>query len=324
MRLLTLSAIVALVAPAGAAQPDYPNRPVRLISGYAPGGTTSLVGRLIGTKLAESWGQQFILDNRPGGGTMIAAEIVTKAAPDGYTLMLADSVHVLAPLLLKPPFDPIKDFTAVAPVAQGELVLLLHPSMPPNNLAEFVTYAKARPGTLHYATPALAGAQHLATEMFNMATSIQTLHVPYKGAGPALVALVGGEVNMYFATVATGAPQLKARKVKAIAVTGKNRSPLLPEVPTFAESGLAGFYTHKRPGYGIIGPAGLPRPIVDKLSAEIARHLTQPEFRDTLLNLGLDPNPGTPGQYGEALKASMAWNVETIATLRKLGVKFDF
>lgn len=318
-----VTALVAIAASANAQQ-DYPNKPVRLVSGYAPGGTTTLVGRLIGQKLSESFGQQFLLDNRPGGGTLIGGEIVAKSAPDGYTLMLVDSVHVLAPVILKAPFDPIKDFTAIGTVASTELVLLVHPSVPPNNLHEFLAYAKARPGKINYATPALAGSQHLATEIFNISAGIQTQHVPYKGAGPALVALVAGEVNMYFATTATGAPHVKAGKVKAIAITGKKRSPLLPDTPTFDESGLPSFYNHKRPGFGIVGPAGIAKPIVDKLSAEMGRHLAQPEFRDALIKLGLDPNYATPQEYAEVLKAGFAWNVNTIALLRKRGVKFDF
>lgn len=319
-----ISSVFTAYAASVAAQQDYPNRPIRLVSGYAAGGTTSLVGRIIGQKLTESWGQQVILDNRPGGGTLIGSEIVAKAPPDGYTLMLADSVIVLAPVLLKAPYDPIKDFTPIATVAQGELVLLLHPAVPPSNFPDLITYAKARPGKLLYATPAMAGAQHLATEMFNVATGIQTQHVPYKSAGQALVALVGGEVNMYFSTIATGTPHVKSGKAKPIAVTGNARSPLLPDVVTFKEAGLPTFYTHKRTGYGIIGPAGIPKPIVDKLSKEIAKHLAQPEFRDYLNSLGLDPNISTPNQYADVLKASMAWNIETIALLRKKGVKFDF
>ena len=312
------------LAPGGfAAQTDYPTRPIRLVSGYAPGGTTSLVGRLVGQKLAESWGQQVILDNRPGGGTLIGADIVAKSLPDGYTLMLADSVHVLAPLLIKAPYDPIRDFTPIATVAGSELVLVLHPSLPPNNLAEFLAYARARPGQLFYASAAIAGAQHLATEMFNVAAAIQLRHVPYKGAGPALVALVGGEVNLYFATIATGAPYVRAGKVKPIAVTGKTRAQLLPDVPTFEEAGLPNFYDRKRPGFGILGPAGIPRPIVDKLSAEVAKYVGQPAFRETLIGLGLDPKPGTPQEYAEALKAGLAWNVDTIAALKKKGVKFE-
>ena len=322
-------AFMLIVAAAAAcmpaiAQTDYPNRPVRLVSGYAPGGTTSLVGRLIGQKLTESWGQQFILDNRPGGGTLIGSEIVAKAAPDGYTLMLVDSVHVLAPLLLKAPYDPIKDFTPIGTVASTELVLLVHPSVAARNLAELITYAKANPGKLTYATPALAGSQHLATEMFNLAAGIQTRHVPYKGAGPALVALVGGEVDMYFATVATGVPHVKSGKVKTIAVTGAKRSPLLPDVPSFTEAGLPSFYSQKRPGYGLVGPAGMPKPIVEKLSKEIAKYVTQPQFRDQLVSLGLDPKSSSPQEYADWLKAGYEWNRETLAVLRKKGVKFEF
>ena len=321
-RLVAATALVAVSARA-AAQQDYPNRPVRLVSGYAAGGTTSLVGRLIGQKLTESWGQQFILDNRPGGGTLIGGEIVARAPPDGYTLMLVDSVHVLAPLLLKAPYDPIKDFAAVATVAATELVLLLHPSLPPNNFAEFITHAKARRGKLNYATPAIGGSQHLATEIFNISAGIQTQHIPYKGAGPALVALVAGEVDMYFATTATGAPHIKAGRAKAIAITGKKRSPLLPDVPTFDESGLANFYNHKRAGFGIVAPAGTPKAIVDKLSAEVNRHLSTAAFRDSLITLGLDPLISTPKEYADTLKAGMAWNINTIETLKKRGVRFD-
>lgn len=328
LRPLILGALVAFAAPitlcpSAAAQQDYPNRPVRMVSGYAPGGTTSLVGRLIGQKLTESWGQQFILDNRPGGGTLIGAEIVAKSPPDGYTLMLVDSVHVLAPLLLKAPYDPIKDFAPVATIANTELSLLLHPSLPPNHLADLLTYAKARRGKLNYASPAVGGAQHLATEMFNVATGIHTQHIPYKGAGPALVALIAGEVDMYFATTATGSPYVKGGKAKAIAITGKKRSPLLPDVPTFDEAGLANFYGHKRVGYGIVAPAGTPKAVIETLSNEVARHLAQPAFRDTLTSLGLDPNPGTPREYAVALKASMAWNIATIDMLKKKGVRFD-
>ena len=321
-RMLTVGALIAFAASA-AAQQDYPNRPVRLVSGYAAGGTTSLVGRLIGQKLTESWGQQFVLDNRPGGGTLIGTEIVAKSQPDGYTLMLVDSVHVLAPLLLKAPYDPIKDFTPVATVAATELVLVLHPSVPPNNLAEFLAYARSRRGELNYATPAIGGSQHLATEIFNISAGIQTQHIPYKGAGPALIGLVGGEVDMYFATTATGAPYVRAGKVKAIAITGKKRSPLLPDVPTFDEAGLADFYNHKRAPYGIVAPAGTPKPIIDKLSAEVAKYLAQPEFRDALIRMGLDPYLSTPREYADVLKAGMAWNVNTINMLKKKGVKFD-
>ncbi len=323
VRILSVGASIAFAASA-AAQQDYPNKPVRLVSGYAAGGTTTLVARMIGQKLSESWGQQFVVDNRPGGGTLIGSEFVARSAPDGYTLMLVDSVHVLAPLLLKAPYDPIKDFAPVGTVASTELVLMLHPSQPPNNLKEFIAYAKTKPGKLNYATPAIGGSQHLATEIFNIAAGIQTQHIPYKGAGPALIGLVAGEVDMYFSTTATGAPHVKAGKIKAIAITGKKRSPLLPGVPTFDEAGLPHFYNHKRAPYGIVAPAGTPKPIVDKLAAEIAKYVAQPAFRESLTTLGLDPYAANSSEYADVLKAGLAWNVDTISVLKKKGVKFDF
>jgi tripartite-type tricarboxylate transporter receptor subunit TctC len=322
-KLAALGALLALAASA-AAQQDYPSRPIRIITGYAAGGTTSLVARLVGQKLTESWGQQVIVDNRPGGGTIIGTEALAKSPPDGYTLMVVDSVHVLAPLLFKAPYDPLKDFAPVATVAATDLILLLHPSVPANNLEEFIAYAKARPGKLNYATPAIGGSQHLASEVLNFRAGIHTQHIPYKGAGPALTGLLGGEVDMYFATTATGAPYIKSGKVKAIATTGKKRSPLVPNVPTFDEAGLPDFYGQKRAPYGLIAPAGTPKPIIDKLSAEIARYLAQPEFRDTLINLGLDPYPATPGEYAEVLKAGLAWNAETLEILKKKNIKFEY
>jgi len=322
-RSLCSAALIAF-ATCASAQQDYPNKPVRIVSGYAAGGTTSLVARLIGQKLGDGWGQQFIIDNRPGGGTIIGTEIVAKSPPDGYTLMLVDSVHVLAPLFIKAPYDPIKDFAPVATVAGTELVLVLHPSVPPSNLKDFIAYAKSKPGTLNYATPALGGAQHLTTEIFNIDAGIQTQHIPYKGAGPALIGLVAGEVDMYFATTATGAPYVKSGKIKALAITGKKRSPLLPAVPTFAEAGMPDFYTQRRAGYGIVAPARTPKPIIDKLSAEIAKYLAQPEFRESLLTLGLDPATSSPSEYSDILKAQLAWNIQTIETLKKKGVKFEF
>lgn len=322
-RAVGLGALIVFSA-SSFAQQDYPNKPVRMVSGYAPGGTTSLVGRMIGQKLGESLGQQFVMDNRPGGGTLIGGEIVAKSAPDGYTLMLVDSVHVLAPVLLKAPFDPIKDFTAIATVASTELVLLVHPSLPPSNLTDFLAYAKARPNKINYATPALGGSQHLATEIFSITTGIQMQHVPYKGAGPALIALVGGEVNAYFATTSTGAPHVKAGKLKTIGITGTKRSALLPQTPTFEEQGLTSFYNHKRPPFGIIGPARLPKPIVDKLSNEVKKHLANPEVRDSFVNIGLDPALNSPQEYAEMLKSGYAWNVDTVALLKKRGVKFEF
>ena len=323
MRALTFAALVAFAACANAQQ-DYPNRPIRVITGYAAGGTTTIVARLIGQKLTESWGQQVLVDNRPGGGTIIGTEALLKSPADGYTLMVVDSVHVLAPLLLKASYDPIKDFAPVATIASTELILLLHPSVPVNTLEEFIAYAKSKPGKIDYATPAIGGSQHLASEVLNMSAGIATQHIPYKGAGPALTGLIAGEVNMYFATTATAAPYVKSSKVKAIAITGKKRSPLLPNVPTFDEAGLPGFYGQKRAPYGLIAPAGTPKAIIDKLSAEVAKYHAQAEFRDTLINIGLDPYPAGSAEYADVLKAGLAWNIDTIAVLKKRNIKFEY
>jgi tripartite-type tricarboxylate transporter receptor subunit TctC len=317
-----LAVLAIAVAFPVSAQQNYPNRPVRLVSGYAAGGTTSLIGRLIGQKLSETWGQQFVLDNRPGGGTLIAGEIVAKSVPDGHTLMLVDSAHVIAPLLLKAPFDPIKDFSVVALLANTEWLLLVHPSLPPNNVLDFLSYVKARRGKLNYASPAIGGSQHLGTEMFNSVTGIEVHHIPYKSAGPALVALVAGEVEMYFATTATGAPHVKANRAKALAYTGTRRSPLLPDLPTLEEAGVSN-YNYPRIGYGIIGPAGMPKHIVDKLAIEINRQVAQPEFRNTLINVGLEPTPKMSQEYLEALKAGSTSYGGIINQLKKKGVKFD-
>ena len=311
-----------LLSATAFAQQDYPSRPIRLVSGYAAGGTTSLIGRLIGQKLSETWGQQWVLDNRPGGGTLIAGEIVARSVPDGYTLMLADSVHVLAPLVLNAPFDPIRDFTAIAIIAQTDFLFLVHPSLPPNTLADFLTYAKGRRGKLNYASPAIGGSQHLLTEIFNISAGIQTQHIPYKGGGQALTALVAGEVDMYLATIATGAPYVKANRAKALGVTGKRRSPLLPDVPTLDEAGFLNF-NFPRVGYGIIGPARIPKSIVDKLAIEITRLTAQPELRNTLINAGLDPSPTMSQEYSEALKGASKTYGGIISELKKNGVKFD-
>jgi tripartite-type tricarboxylate transporter receptor subunit TctC len=319
---ITIALCTAFVGATVSAQQTYPNRPVRLVSGYAAGGTTSLIGRLLGQRLAEAWGQQFVLDNRPGGGTLIAGEIVAKSAPDGHTLMLMDSAHAISPLLFKAPFDPVKDFTFISRIAHTEWILLVHPALPAKSLTEFLGLAKARRGKLNYASPAIGGAQHLGTEVFNTVTGIEMNHVPYKGAGPALVALVAGEVDVYYSTTATGAPHVKTGRARALAITGKQRSPLLPDVPTVEEAGLSN-YNFPKVGFGVIGPAGIPKSIVEKLTAEINKHVSQGELRNTLINVGLNPHPGGPQEHLEAVKQGLTTYADVINQLKKKGVRFD-
>jgi len=318
VHMATLGVLLAIAGSAGAQQ-DYPNKVIRFITPYAPGGTTTIVARLVGQKLTESWGQQVLIDNRPGGNTYIGNDAVAKAPPDGYTILLASGSHVLAPLLLKAPYDPIKDFAPVATIATTEYVLLLHPSVPANNLKEFIAYAKSRPGELNYATPGAGVPQHLAHEILNMLAGIKTVHIPYKGAGPALVDLLGGQVQFYFSTIVTAIPHVNSGKLKAMAITGDKRLSALPNVPTFAEAGLPGSF--KTGGfYGILAPAGTPKPIVDKLSAEVAKYLAQPDFQEKLVVQGLTPYIASAEKYAALLKEGLATNASII---KKANIKIE-
>ena len=304
-------------------QTAYPNRTIRMISGYATGGTTTVVARLVAQKLTEAWGEQVVIDNRPGAGTMIGTDILAKSPPDGYSIMLSGSSHVLAPLLLKAPYDPLKDFAPVATIATTELVLVVHPSVPATTYQELVAYARTKPGQWNYATPAAGGEQHLVTELFNLATGTQIQHVPYKGSSQALMALLGGEIQLFFATPVTATPHIQAGKVRAIAITGEKRLVTLPTVPTFTESGLSGFYEQKRMPYGILAPAGTPQPIIDKLAHVISTFVAQPDFQAMLIQQGLVPHITTPKQYADLLAEGLASNAAILSTLRKANIKFE-
>ena len=317
-RMMALGVLLTLAGSA-AAQQDYPNRVIRFITPYAPGGTTTIIARLVGQKLTESWGQQVLIDNRPGGNTFIGNDAVAKAPPDGYTILLASGSHVLAPLLLKAPYDPIKDFAPVATIATTEYILLLHPSVPCNNLKEFIAYAKSRPGELNYATPGAGVPQHLAHEILNLLAGIKTEHIPYKGAGPALTDLLGGQVQLYFSTTVTAIPHINTGKLKAMAITGEKRMSAVPNVPTFAEAGLPGSF--KTGGYyGILAPSGTPKPIVDKLSAEVAKYLAQPDLQEKLISNGMTPYIANAEQYAALLKDGLATNAMII---KKANIKFE-
>jgi len=303
--------LLMLIAAGAAAEQPYPSKPIRFVTAYAAGGSTTVVARLVGQKLTESWGQPVLVDNRPGGNTMVGHEAVAKSAPDGYTIMLSGSNLVLVPLLLKAPYDPIRDFAPVATIDKFEFMLLVHPSVPVRNLKEFIAYAKARPGQLNYATPGAGGGQHLVHEQLNMIAGIKTQHVPYKGAVQALTDLMGGQVQLYFSNVITAVPHVKTGKLKALATTGDRRIAALPDVPTFGEAGLDGF--SKAGGFQcILAPAGTPKAIVNKLSAEVAKFLAQPEFQEKLTALGLEPFVSTPEQLVALLKEGLETNAKII------------
>ena len=310
-RLIAVAGLIVL-AGAAAAQQAYPDKPLRLLVPYAPGGSTDLLARLIGPKLTEAWNQPVIVDNRPGGNTIIGTQALTKATPDGYTILLMAIAHTIIPNLLPVPYDPLTDFAPVATVGRGELVLVIHPSVPANTLAELIAFAKARPGQLNYASASAGGPLHLAGELLNMLAAVKTQHIPYKGGGPAMLDLLGGHVQMMFSPPPEATPNIRTGRLKALAISGATRSPVLPQVPTFAEGGMPGF-TAKN-WFGILAPAGTPQPVIRKISAEIARILALPDIREKLLSQGMDPFISTPEEFGALLKADLALYAKIIKT----------
>ena len=302
-RILTGSLLITLAASV-AAQQAYPEKPIHFITPYAPGGTTTPLARLVGQKLSESWGQPVIVENRPGAGTMIGTDVVAKAAPDGYTMLLAGGSLCLVPLLLKAPYDPIKDLAPVATFARTEFVLVVSSKLPVNNIKELIAYAKARPGQLNYATPGAGGSQHVAHELLNLVAGIKTLHVPYKGASPALTDLLGGQVQMYFSTTLTAIPHIKSGRIKAMGITGRSRLAGLPEVPTFDEAGLPGL-DQIGTWFGVAMPAGTPKEIIHKMSADIGKYSTMPDFKEFLANQGLSTFYSDTDQFAAQLQADL-------------------
>ena len=302
--------MLAAFAAAVAAQPTYPDKPIRLITPYPPGGGTTAVARLVGQKLTESWGQQVLIDNRPGGNTIIGTDILAKSQPDGYTLILVISTHVIVPSLLPVPYDPIKDFAPVATLGTSDYVLVVHPSVPVGNLKELFALAKTRPGKLNYGSTGSGGVQHLAVETMNIMAGITMQHIPYKGSGQLLPNLIGGEIQLSMQTPITAIGHIKSGRLKGIAYTGNARLPALPQIPTFAEAGMPGLEVTW--WYGMLAPAGTPRRIIDKLSSEIARVLASPDITERLEALGTDPFISTPAKFAALLKSDMAKFARTI------------
>lgn len=301
------------------AQQAYPIRPVRLIAPFAPGGGTDLVSRLIAQKLTESFGQPVIVDNRPGGNTMIGTDLVAKSTPDGYTLELIASTHVLVPLFFKAPYHPTKDFAAVATIAKSEFVLLVNPALSVNNLKDLIAYAKSKPGQLNYATPAAGGMNHLVHEMLNILTDTKMRHVPYKGTGPAITALLGGEVQLHFSTSGPTVSYINSGRLKGLGVTGETRLAALSQVPTFIEAGLPGI-AKLGSFYGIVAPAGTPKPIIDRISAAMAQHLAQSDFQEKLLSQALVPFTSSPGQFAVLLADRLALHADIV---KKANIKLE-
>ena len=306
-----MSAPLAVAMMAGPAVCDaadniaYPDKPIRFIVTFAPGGGTDIFARAIAVKFTEAWGQQVIVDNRAGGNGNIGADIVAKAPPDGYTILLTtNATIVINPHLSKLAYDPVRDFAPVSQVATLPFVLLVHPSLPVKSVPELIAMAKAKPGALNYGSSGGGGGAHLGGEMMKTAAKIDMTHVPYKGAAPALVALLSGEVQFMFVSILTATPLIESNRVRAIAVSGLKRSPALPNVPAVAETpGLAGFETDL--WYGMLAPAKTNPRIVDKLYRETKRILFQPEFRNRYEPTGTQMVGSSPAEFAATIKKDL-------------------
>jgi len=301
VRILTFAVPMGLAASV-AAQQAYPNKTIRLISPYPPGGSTTVLARLVAQRFTDSWGQQVIVENRPGGNLVIGSEALAKSAPDGYTILLTGNVHVTIPYLIKNvPFDVFKDFAPVATLTSNEMVLVVHNSLPVKTMQEFIAYAKSKPGQLNSGSAGSGGFTHLSIELFNTMTGTKLQHVPYKGSAPVLTDLIGGQIQLAFTPVNNAFPHIKAGRIKPLAISGKNRNAALPQVPTFTEAGLPDFDVGV--WFGVLAPAGTPRPIIDKMSGEINKLLSAPETKERLVSLGMDPYICTPEQMLARMKA---------------------
>lgn len=304
--LLASLAVAMTTSHAAAQQTQYPTRPVRILVAYPPGGGVDLAARVIGQKFTESFGQQMIIDNRGGGGGNISMELAARAAPDGHTLIMtgAGPTTINVSLYSKIPFDPIRDFAPVALVASTIYALVVHPGVEAKSVKELIALAKARPGKLTFGTAGVGAPPHLATELLKMMTGTDMVHVPYKGTGPALADLMGGQITFMFADALAAAPQVKAGKLRGLAVSSPRRFPLVPDLPTIAESGVPGF---SAVGWtGLLAPAGTPQPIVRKLNAEVVRVLPLPDVKEKLAGDGSEFGRNTPEEFSAFIKQEIA------------------
>jgi tripartite-type tricarboxylate transporter receptor subunit TctC len=294
-------ALGLMAAPAAVAQAPYPTKPIKIIAPVQPGGGVDLVGRTIADRLGRVLGQSIVVENQSGGGGIVGSLATARAAPDGYTLMVGYvGTHGTNPAVRKLPYDAVKDFTPIAMVGGTPNILVVPPSLPVKTLTEFIAYVKANPGKVSYGSAGQGTLTHLAMEQLKVAAGLDMAHVAYRGIGPAITDILGGQTQALFPGLAAGLPHIKAGKMRPLAVTGLRRHPLLPDVPTFEESGYKGFDGVQ--WYGIVGPANLPAPIVKRLNDEINALLASPDLRERLSGEALEPMPMTPGEFGQYMR----------------------
>jgi len=296
---LAAAAVCAMPAVAGAQAEKYPTRPIRMLVPFAPGGGTDITARLIAANATVSFGQQVIVDNRAGGGGTIGAETAVRAAPDGYTVAMVSGSYGTNAALYKLPYDPVKDIQSIAMIGESGFVAALHPSVPAKTVPELIAYAKANPNKLNFASSGTGGITHLATELFNLLAATKMTHIPYKGTGPAIADLLGGQVQLIFGAMPATIPQVKAGKLRGIGVTTAKRIPALPDTPAIGE--IVKDYEAAL-WYGMWGPKGLPKPVVTRWNQEVARALQTEELKKRLAADGVEPAGGPPEQFIEVIR----------------------
>jgi len=296
----------ALLAPIGAAAQSYPVKSVRIVVPFPAGGNADILARIAAQKLAEGWGQSVVVDNRAGAAGIIGTELVAKAPPDGYTLLMGTTgTHTTNPAVYaKLPYDPLKDFAPITNVADSPFLLLVHPSVPARTLSELLALARARPGALNYASFGTGSSAHLAGEWLRTAARIDIVHVPYKGGPPALSDLLGGHVATMFNSLPAVLPQVKAGKLYALGIAGPRRTPALPAVPTIEEAGIAGFFAGS--WYGLLAPAAASKEAIAKVHADVVRLLGMPDIQQRLAVEGADPIGNTPAQFADQIRSDLA------------------
>jgi tripartite-type tricarboxylate transporter receptor subunit TctC len=308
LRLPVLTGLAAVLlviwhAP-GDAQTTYPTRAIHFITPFPPGGSLDPLTRMTAQKLSEKWGQPAVVENRPGGNTIIGTQAVARAAADGYTILVVGTPFIINPSLFPTPYDALKDFAPIATIARSRQILTVNPSLPVKTLQELLALAKAKPRQINYSSSGTGNTNHLAGELLCALTGVKMQHIPYKGAGPAITDLISGQVQIAFQVPISVIPHIRSGRLRAIAITGKARTQALPEVPTFAEVGLPAM---EMSGWtGLFAPAGTPKEIIDKISGEMARMLATPDVAERLVNQGLEPFISTPEQFASLLRTDMA------------------
>jgi tripartite-type tricarboxylate transporter receptor subunit TctC len=319
VRFARAAAIALLIAASAAFGQGYPSKPIRIVVPFAPGGGTDILTRIMVPKMNELLKQQLIVDNRPGAGSQIGAELVAKAPPDGYTILMVDSAFMTNPsLYAKLPYDSEKDFAPVSLAATAPVILIVHPSVPVHTLKELVAFARAHPGALNFASGGPGSSTHLGIELLKSVAKIDLVHIPYKGTGPAVADVLGGQVTMMFAGISSVKQHVEAGRLRAIAVTGEKRSPAMPKVPTFGEAGMP--QVDASSYWGALAPARTAPEIVNRLSATMAQVLKMPDIHDKLVELGFDPIGGSPSEFAALLaKETAKW----AKVIKAAGVKLD-